>query len=87
MCAPSENIKQYEEELSPESKTEKQSQLQSVEESIARIPAEQANIAERIGKTSNEEVRNVLRKQIEILVERERKNSSQPKSNWRRKAE
>jgi hypothetical protein len=44
-----------------------------VEESIARIPAEQANIAEQIGKTSNEEVRNVLREQIEILIEEKKK--------------
>lgn len=66
------NLKQYEEELARK-RAEKQSQLQSVEESIARIPVEQANIAEQIGKTSNEEVRNVLREQIELLVEEKKK--------------
>ncbi len=66
------NLKHYEEALARK-RAEKHSQLQSVKESIARIPAEQANIAEQIGKTSNEEVRNVLREQIEILIEEKKK--------------
>lgn len=56
----------YDGELA-QKREEKRRQLQSVIESIEQIPIQQANVAEQIGRTSNENVRNVLLDQIEIL--------------------
>lgn len=62
----------YDEELARK-RAEKERQLQSVIDSIAQIPIQQANIAEQIGKTSNENVRNILLTQIETLEGEHRK--------------
>src|SRR5260370_3674295 len=62
----------YDEELARK-RAEKERQLQSVIDSIAQIPIQQANIAEQIGKTSNENVRNILLAQIETLEGEHRK--------------
>jgi Resolvase, N terminal domain len=66
------NLKQYEEELAKQ-QAKKQSQLQSITESIARIPLEQANIASQIGKTQNVDARGILLAQIEVLSEEKKK--------------
>ncbi len=62
----------YDDELA-EKRKEKELQLQSVIESVAQIPIQQANIADQIGKTSNENVRSILLAQIEALEGEHRK--------------
>lgn len=60
------NLTTYDEELAKK-RQDKERQLQSVVDSIAQIPLQQANIAEEIGKTANANVRDILRTRIEAL--------------------
>ncbi len=66
------DMAQYSEQLA-QKKIEKERQLASVEESIKQIDIEQVNIAQRIGRTTNERIQELLEAQV-MELENERQN-------------